>query len=313
MDYGIAARTALVVGGSKGIGFDVARMLAAEGSQVAIVARSQHHIDKAVAAITDADELAIGVSADMSTEDGITTAVDWVTDRIGAPSIILTQADFHVRSRFAEIERADDFVDSFRAYTLSQAFMLRAVLPAMASEGWGRYVHIGSATAKQPQSTPPHTVANATRPSTVGLLKSVADEYARYGITINTVAPGWIATKTTVWYLSTHEGLNDDDARQSWMIETAGVPAGRLLTQAGISAIARYSPNAKRSLGGLRENGLVAETAIRLTSTRRRAQFTRGREPPGALRLRRGRRRWRWRGQTRLGRWTCLAVLAKRR
>jgi 3-oxoacyl-[acyl-carrier protein] reductase len=106
--------------------------------------------------------------------------------------------------------------------------MLHAVLPAMKQAGWGRYVHIGSATAKEPQNNPPHTVANATRPSTVGLLKSVADEYARYGITINTIAPGWIATKTTNWYLSTHEGLTDPDQRREWMIERARVPAGRL-------------------------------------------------------------------------------------
>ncbi|MDO8364175.1 MAG: SDR family oxidoreductase, partial [Actinomycetota bacterium] len=115
-----------------------------------------------------------------------------------------------------------------RTYTMSQVYMLHAVLPAMKAAGWGRFVHIGSATAKEPQYNPPHTVANATRPSTVGLLKSVSDEYARYGITINTIAPGWIATKTTNWYLSTHEGLTNDDDRREWMIEKAGVPAGRL-------------------------------------------------------------------------------------
>lgn len=68
-------------------------------------------------------------------------------------------------------------------------------------------MHVGSATAKEPQTNPPHAVANATRPSTVGLLKGVADEYARFGITVNTVAPGWVATKITNWNMSTHEGL----------------------------------------------------------------------------------------------------------
>jgi 3-oxoacyl-[acyl-carrier protein] reductase len=228
VDYGIAGRTALVVGGSKGIGLEAAKMLADEGARVAVVARTQKHIDRAVAALTESGGEAIGVSADMSSQEGIESAVAEVGERLTAPSIVITQADFHVRGFFAEITRAEDYVDSYRTYTLSQVHMLRAVLPAMQEAGWGRFVHIGSGTAKEPQNKPPHTVANATRPSTVGLLKSVADEYAQFGITINTIAPGWIATRTTNWYLETHEGLTDDEARRKWMIETAGVPAARL-------------------------------------------------------------------------------------
>ncbi|MDN2496877.1 SDR family oxidoreductase [Nocardia nova] len=227
MDYRIRGRVALVVGGSRGIGKDAARMLAAEGSSVAIVARTRKHIDRAVAEITEAGGEAVGVSSDMTSKEGIETAVATVTEQLGTPLIVVTQADFHTRGFFEEVTHAEDYVDSYRAYTLSQVYMLRAVLPAMREAGWGRFVHIGSATAKEPQSLPPHTVANATRPATVGLLKSVADEYAQFGITINTVAPGWIATKTTNWYLSTHEGLADEAARKKWLIEKAGVPAGR--------------------------------------------------------------------------------------
>jgi len=228
VDYGISGRVALVVGGSKGMGFAVARMLAAEGSRVAVVARTQRHIDQAVATIVEAGGEAIGVAADMSTQEGIEGAVAQVREGLGPPLIVVTQADFHIRGFFAEITRPEDYVDSYRTYTLSQVHMLHAVLPGMQDAGWGRYVHIGSATAKEPQSTPPHTVANATRPSTVGLLKSVADEYARFGIAINTVAPGWIATKTTNWYLANHEGLTDEEERRTWMIDKAGVPAARL-------------------------------------------------------------------------------------
>lgn len=227
MDFGITGRVALVVGGSKGIGLQSARMLAAEGCRVAIVARTQKHIDSAVAAIAHDGGDAVGISADMTQQNEIERAVAETTAAYGPPAIVITQADFHVRGFFEEITRYEDFVDSYRTYTMSQVYMLHAVLPAMQEAGWGRYVHIGSATAKEPQNKPPHTVANGSRASTVGLLKSVADEYAQFGITINTIAPGWIATKTTNWYLSTHEGLTDDEARKQWLIEQAGVPAGR--------------------------------------------------------------------------------------
>jgi 3-oxoacyl-[acyl-carrier protein] reductase len=240
VDYGIAGRVALVVGGSKGIGLESARMLAAEGCRVVIAARTQKHIDFAVNGIRSDGGEAMGISADMTGKAEINRVVAETTTAFGAPEIVITQADFHVRGFFDEIEDDEAFVDSFRTYTMSQVYMMRAVLPAMKTGGWGRYVHIGSATAKEPQNKPPHTVANGTRPSTVGLLKSVADEYARFGITINTIAPGWIATKTTNWYLSTHEGLTDDDQRRDWLIEKAGVPAGRAGAPAEIASTIVY-------------------------------------------------------------------------
>ena len=207
---------------------------------MAVLDAGGNAIDAAVDAITQAGGEAVGVASDMSTQDGIESAVTSVREQLGAPQIVVTQADFHVRGFFAEITRAEDYVDSYRTYTLSQVHMLHAVLPGMQEAGWGRYVHIGSATAKEPQSKPPHTVANATRPSTVGLLKSVADEYAQFGITINTVAPGWIATKTTNWYLSSHEGLTDPEDRRRWMIEQAGVPAARLGEPVEIASTIAY-------------------------------------------------------------------------
>jgi 3-oxoacyl-[acyl-carrier protein] reductase len=240
MDLGIAGRSALVVGGSKGIGFEVAQLLAAEGARVTIAARTQEHLDRAVARITGDGGAAVAVGADMTDAAAIRRAVAEAIEHHGPPQIVVSQADFHVRGFFAEIARAEDYVDSYRAYTMSQVHLLHAVLPGMQRAGWGRFVHIGSATAKEPQSTPPHTVANATRPSTVGLLKSVADEYARFGITLNTVAPGWIATKTTRWYLSEHEGLTDDEAQREWMISTAGVPAGRLGEPTEIASTIAY-------------------------------------------------------------------------
>jgi len=240
MDFGIHGRVALVAGGSKGMGYEVARMLAAEGARVGVVARTAKHIDTAVAQIRDKGGEAVGVSADFSVEDEINRAVAEITEAFGPPLICVTQADFHVRGFFDEITRYEDYVDSYRTYTMAQVYALHAVLPAMKEAGWGRFVHIGSATAKEPQFRPPHTVANATRPSTVGLLKSVSDEYARYGITINTIAPGWIGTKTTNFYLENHEGLTDPAARAEWLIEKAGVPAGRIGDPAEIASTIAY-------------------------------------------------------------------------
>jgi NAD(P)-dependent dehydrogenase (short-subunit alcohol dehydrogenase family) len=71
-------------------------------------------------------------------------------------------------------------------------------------------------------------VANATRPSTVRLLKTVSDEYVRYGITINTVAPGWIETHNAIEYIDKNIGLRTEQQRRDYMLNTAGVPAARM-------------------------------------------------------------------------------------
>jgi 3-oxoacyl-[acyl-carrier protein] reductase len=228
MDLGISGKVALVTGGSKGIGRVAAHLLAAEGCKVAVVARTKPDIDDAVASIASAGGEAVGVSADISDRDEVRRAVTHVRETLGPPHIVIGQTRFNVPGDFADITDTDQYVESFRSYTMSQIHLLHAVLPSMKEAGWGRFVHIGSATAKEPVGNIHHVIANATRPSTIGLLKTVSDEYARYGITVNTVAPGWIETQNAADYLRDNAGLLSEDERREWMRVNARVPAARM-------------------------------------------------------------------------------------
>jgi 3-oxoacyl-[acyl-carrier protein] reductase len=240
MDLGIAGKVAFVTGGSRGMGRLAAEMLAAEGCHVAIVARTQSDIDETVAAITDKGGTAIGVAADIGKEEDAQRAVADVTAQLGAPLIVIGQTKFNIPGDFADITELEAYVDSFRSYTMSQIYLLHAVLPAMKDAGWGRFVHIGSATAKEPEGAIHHVIANATRPSTVGLLKTVSDEYARYGITVNTIAPGWIATENMYQYLAKNVGLTTDEQIREFMMNKAGVPAARAGDPAEIASTVVY-------------------------------------------------------------------------
>jgi 3-oxoacyl-[acyl-carrier protein] reductase len=228
MDLGIEGRVAYVTGGSRGMGRLAAEMLAAEGCLVAIVARTKTDVDEAVTAISDAGGSALGVQADIVDPDDVRRSVAEVTAAFGPPLIVIGQTKFNIPGDFADITETQHYVDSFRSYTMSQIHLLQAVLPAMKEAAWGRFVHIGSATAKEPVGKIHHVIANATRPSTVGLLKTVADEYARYGITVNTVAPGWIATENAYEYLERQLGLTTPEQRTEFMVQVAGVPAARM-------------------------------------------------------------------------------------
>jgi 3-oxoacyl-[acyl-carrier protein] reductase len=228
MDLGIAGKVVFFTGGSKGMGRDAAHMLAAEGCKVAIVARTKTDIDEAVESIKRAGGTAMGVVADIGNVEDVDRAVAEVRNGFGPPLIVIGQTKFNIPGDFADITDYEHYVDSFRSYTMSQIYLLHAVLPGMKEAGWGRFVHIGSATAKEPEGAIHHVIANATRPSTTGLLKTVADEVAPYGITVNTVAPGWIGTQNAYDYLAKQVGLGSDEEISTWMREQAGVPAGRM-------------------------------------------------------------------------------------
>jgi 3-oxoacyl-[acyl-carrier protein] reductase len=240
VDYGIAGRSALVVGGSKGIGREIAKQLAAEGCQVAVMARSKQDVDAAVEQIRADGGTAVGVCADVTKSDQINDAIRQVTADFGSPLIVVGQAMYQRPGDFADIDDLDFYRESFETYTVSHVMLLKAVLPAMQEAGWGRFVHIGSATAKEPAGYIHHAVANATRPSTIGMLKTVSDEYARYGITVNTVAPGWIETENAIAYIERNIGVATEDQRRKFMLNEARVPAARMGQPAEIASLITY-------------------------------------------------------------------------
>ncbi|MCT7657138.1 SDR family oxidoreductase [Mycobacterium deserti] len=240
IDYGIAGRPALIVGGSKGMGFGVAKILAAQGCPVAVLARTKSDVDAAVDVLRADGGTAVGVCADVSHEEQIQNAVRQIGNDLGAPLIVIGQAIYQRPGDFADINDLNVYRESFEAYTMSSIFLLRSVLPAMQKAGWGRFVHIGSGTAKEPAGNIHHAVANATRPSTVGLLKTVSDEYARYGITVNTVAPGWIETDNANAYIEKNLGVTTEEARRDFMLSQARVPAARMGKPHEIASLVAY-------------------------------------------------------------------------
>jgi 3-oxoacyl-[acyl-carrier protein] reductase len=230
----------LIVGGSKGIGFEVAKMLAAEGARVAVLARTKADVDAAVDTIRSEGGTAIGVTADVSNPEQVGDAVREVTAAQGPPLIVIGQAKYQRPGDFADIADVNIYRESFEAHTMSQILLLHAVLPAMKEAGWGRFVHVGSATAKEPAGNIHHAVANTSRPSTIGLLKTVSDEYAQHGVTVNTVAPGWIETENALAYLEQHLGASSEQERRDFMLTQARVPAARMGKPREIASLIAY-------------------------------------------------------------------------
>jgi NAD(P)-dependent dehydrogenase (short-subunit alcohol dehydrogenase family) len=192
MDLGLRGRTAIVTGGSKGIGREIALTLASEGAQLVVVARGAPAVDQTVADIRKAGGTGIGIAADVGLAGTAEAVVQAAIKQLGKVDILINNAGGQ-RKRAGFDELTDqDFLDAYTDNVLSVVRMVRAVLPTMRERNWGRIINIVSEAATQPDRVFQHY--NAAKAAELNLTKSLSKALARDGILVNAVAPGLIAT-----------------------------------------------------------------------------------------------------------------------
>ena len=191
MDLGIDSKVVLVTGGSQGIGFGCAQRFAREGCKVAIAARTQSRIDEAVHSIGHG---CIGVSADCTTKDGIAKAVHACTESFGsAPDIAIFNVDSGPKGAFLEVDD-ETFAAANNNNVMAFRWLVQAVFPHMRDRGWGRILTIGTNSVKQPHRKLPRAAQNPYRVGALALSKTLSAELGQFGITVNTLGTGAIAT-----------------------------------------------------------------------------------------------------------------------
>jgi 3-oxoacyl-[acyl-carrier protein] reductase len=192
MDLGIKGRVAIVAAASQGLGRATAEALAAEGVNVAMCARKAEPLRAA------ADEIAkrfgVGVFAhptDVTVPEQVQDFVARVMERMGRVDICVTNAGGPPAKPFAQTT-AEEWERALRLSFLSVVNFAREVLPHMQKQRWGRFVTITSVTVNKPVTD--LVYSNAACAAVVGLVRSLANEYGRDGITVNNVGPGYTAT-----------------------------------------------------------------------------------------------------------------------
>lgn len=197
MDLGIAGRVALVTAGSHGIGRGISEELGRAGCKVVVVARGREQLDSTVDAIRSAGGEAVAVSADLTSFDSYPRMVEEARAAFGLPDIAVFSPLGPPAGPFDQF--TDEDFDRAYAYLVKGfAHFARAVVPGMKEKRWGRIVTIGSGHAKWPGRTSltnfDYMLANTHRPAALGLSRTLADELAPFGITVNTIPPGFIET-----------------------------------------------------------------------------------------------------------------------
>jgi 3-oxoacyl-[acyl-carrier protein] reductase len=190
MDLGIEGKVALVTAATKGIGLAIAKELAREGARVSIVARTKADVERV------ADDLAgCGVTADVTTEEGCTRAVEETQHLLGPVDILVNNYGARAGTSWKDTT-PKELEAAFAGNVLVSARMTQLVLPGMVERGWGRVVVISSVWGREAGGAPAYNAAKAAENS---LVKSLAREHASSGVTVNAVAPGSVLWEGGGW------------------------------------------------------------------------------------------------------------------
>lgn len=193
MDLGLKNRVALVAAGSRGIGFACAFELAREGARVFLCSREAEHASEAAQKIhKDTGAEVTGFAADVTNEEQVRAFVNVALEGAGKIDICVTNAGGPPVKTFAETE-LDVFRQAFELNALSAIRLAKLVLPGMLERKWGRIINITSVSVKQPIDG--LLLSNTVRAGLTGFAKTLSNEVASQGVTVNNVAPGYTLTE----------------------------------------------------------------------------------------------------------------------
>ncbi len=195
--FELGGRTALVTGGSRGLGLQIAEALGEMGARIVVSSRKRADLDHAVDHLRSMNIEASSVAFDLSKGDDVSALVSDTLDRLGHIDILVNNAGATWGSAAEDypLEAWDKVMNiNVRAiFLLCQSIGRQSMIPRR----YGRIVNIASIAGLR--GNPPRTMStiayNTSKAAIINFTRALATEWGRYGITVNAIAPGWFLTK----------------------------------------------------------------------------------------------------------------------
>ena len=245
MDLGLKGKVALVAASSKGLGRAVAEELATEGADLVLCARGKDTLEQTAESIrTKAGVRVVAVAADVSDPKDAARVVKAAFDEFGQVDILVTNSGGPPSGPFESF--TPEMWDSATRLLLKSAVELtRAVLPGMKERRWGRILNVTSIAAKQPIEG--LMLSNSLRAAVIGFARTLANEVAPFGVTVNNLLPGYTRTdrvQELARAAGAKTGGSNTDIVSKWEKE---IPMGRLGEPREFAALAAFLASERAS------------------------------------------------------------------
>ena len=245
MDLGLQGRVAIVAASSKGLGRAVAEEFAREGAHLAICSREAKNIEQTATEIQASTKQRVFCRAvDVRQEQAISAFVADVDKEFGRIDICVTNSGGPPSHSFEET-KPEEWRAAVDQLLMSTVFFARETLPRMKKNNWGRFITITSSAVKQPVDG--LLLSNSVRAAVTGLARTLANEYAAHGITVNNVCPGYTRTArldTLATSISGRANVKAEEVFAGWARE---IPAGRIGTPEEFAAVVAFLASQRAS------------------------------------------------------------------
>lgn len=238
MDLGLKGRAAAVAAASRGLGRATAQALAAEGCAVAICGRDEARIHEAADAIAkQTGVLTLGVVADVGLAVDCARFIETAASAFGRLDILVTNTGGPKPGGSEGVTDAD-WDAAYRVTLGNVVGLVRAGVPHMRKNRWGRIVNITSLSAKQPVDG--LVLSNAFRAAVVGLAKTLSNELAKDGILVNNVCPGYTRTDRLDELAQVRAQAAETTPEQILLGLAQAVPLGRIAEPEELAAVVAF-------------------------------------------------------------------------
>jgi 3-oxoacyl-[acyl-carrier protein] reductase len=245
MDLGLRGKIALVAASSKGLGRAVAEELAAEGANLVMCARGKETLDQTADAIRQKTGVkVVAVPADVSDPKDAPRVVKAAFDEFGRVDVLVNNSGGPPSGPF-ESFTPEMWDAASRLLLKSTVELTRAVLPGMKERRWGRILNITSIAAKQPIEG--LMLSNSLRAAVIGFARTLANEVAPFGVTVNSLLPGYTRTdrvRELARAAAGKAGASSADPVSKWEKE---IPMGRLGEPREFGALAAFLASERAS------------------------------------------------------------------